>query len=282
MDGWQLGISGLGDDFETVAGLLEARGGAVAASLGDPGLVASFVGEPDLIIVDAVGVWLSNLGHEGAPIVTRRAKGAPWEEGWRGILATLRASDRIDIVPLWEAADRVAEEGRVGVVLDASKAFGAGAHPTTAAVLELLDRCLAGLNEQGVTAPRVLDVGSGTGILSIAAAKLGATAVGVEIEAQACEDAVQNAALNGVADRVTVRHGSIEQVEGTFDAVIANTYDALLVRLAPDIRRAVAGDLIMSGVKTERTERVLAAYPDLRLVERRDHRGWTTLWLRVR
>jgi len=272
---WQLGIEGLGDDFETVAELLEARDAAIASYPEDPLLVATFTDEPDLIIVDAVGAWLSNLGHADARIVTRRAEDAPWQEGWRAIFSTFRASDRIDIAPVWEA-ERGAVPERITVVLDPSKAFGAGAHPTTAAVLDMLDRCLAGLE---TPAPRVLDVGSGTGILAIAAAKLGATTVGVEIDAQACADSIQNAALNGVADRFTVHHGSMDQVDDTFDVVVANIYDSLLVRLASDISRAVEGELILSGIQTERTDGVLAAYPGMRLVERRDDRGWTTLWL---
>lgn len=274
---WQLAIDDIGDGYEAVAELLAARGADIDSEPGGGTLVATFTDPPDLIIIDAVGAWLSNLEIREATVRTRRAEDAPWEDGWRAIFAPFRASERLWIAPIW--ADVPADDaGRVTVVLDPSQAFGAGGHPTTKAVLGLLERAIAAT---GAATPRVLDVGSGTGILAIAAAKLGASTVGVEIDAQACEDSLQNARLNGVAERFAVHRGSMEHVHERFDLVLANIYDSLLLRLAPDIRRAAAGDIVLSGIMTPRIDGVLAAYPDHEVAERHDDRGWSTLWLRT-
>lgn len=273
---WQLAIAGVEGGYDAVAELLGARGAQIDSARGDATLVATFTDPPDLIIIDAVGAWLSNLDLRAATVSTRLAEDQPWLEGWRAIFEPFQVSERLWVAPDWA---EVPPDGpaRVTVLIDPSQAFGAGAHPTTRAVLGLLERAL---RATGASAPTVLDVGSGTGILAIAAAKLGASGVGVEIDAQACEDSAENARKNGVADRFEVHVGSMEHVHARYDLVLANIYDSLLVRLAPDIQRAARGDIVLSGIMTPRAARVEAAYPDHEVAERYDDRDWTTLWLR--
>ncbi|MCA9518729.1 MAG: 50S ribosomal protein L11 methyltransferase [Myxococcales bacterium] len=275
---WQLAIGDIADGYDAIAELLALRGAQIDSARGDATLIATFTDPPDLIIIDAVGAWLSNLDLPHATVQTRLAEGDPWLEGWRAIFAPFQVSERLWVAPDWAETPPDGPE-RVTVVIDPSQAFGAGGHPTTRAVLGLLETAIGAT---GVEAPTVLDVGSGTGILAIAAAKLGATGVGVEIDRQACEDSVENARLNGVADRFEVHVGSMEHVHDRYDLVLANIYDSLLVRLAPDIQRAAKGDIVLSGIMTPRVAKVEAAYPDHVVAERHDDRDWTTLWLRPR
>jgi ribosomal protein L11 methyltransferase len=179
--------------------------------------------------------------------------------------------------PVWEPA----VEGRVEVIIDPTRAFGAGFHPTTSACMAELDRALG--DRTGVS---VLDVGTGTGILAIAAAHLGAEVVGVEIDAVACIDAERNAALNGVSERIRVRHGSLELLADpthglppSYELVVANVLGPILVKLAPAIIPACDARLILSGIMLEREPEVIAAYPGFGLVARVEVRGWVTLHL---
>ena len=158
---------------------------------------------------------------------------------------------------LWVCPSGVQEPVGEAVVvrLDPGLAFGTGTHPTTAMCLEWLD----GINLAGKT---VLDYGCGSGILAIAALKLGATsATGMDIDPQAVIATGQNAGNNGVADRITIA-GSEAEIEGEFDIVVANILAGPLVQFADSItaRLVRGGKLALSGVLCEQTLEVRAAY----------------------
>lgn len=274
---WQLGLRGVRGVYDTLGPLLEARNGLIESGADDTLLVASFTDAPDLSIIDALGAWLANLGIRDAQIVTRTDEDGPWQESWRAVFDRWKVSDRLWVTPVWQAG-KYAPDG-IEVILDPTEAFGAGAHPTTRAVLHMLDACLAARPEE--PAPTLLDVGTGTGILAIAAALLGADAVGVEIDPHACADARNNARLNGVADRVRVFEGSMGEVTQTFDIVVANIFASVLTNLAGDIRAAATGDLILSGMLESEVRDVLAVYSGTREVARIVHGGWVTVHLRV-
>ncbi len=145
--------------------------------------------------------------------------------------------------------------GAVIVNLDPGLAFGTGTHPTTALCMEWLD----GLDLKGKS---VLDYGCGSGILAIAALKLGAaSATGMDIDPQAVLATRQNAADNGVGDRLTV-FGSDAEIEGNFDVVIANILAGPLAQFADSItsRLVRRGMLALSGVLCEQAQDVRAAY----------------------
>ncbi|ROO25082.1 hypothetical protein SAOR_09270 [Salinisphaera orenii MK-B5] len=176
-----------------------------------------------------------------------------WAGAWLSQHPPLRFGERLWIAPHSAPVD--ADEDAVVVRLDPGLAFGTGTHATTALCLEWLARTdLAGR--------RVLDYGCGSGILAIAAARLGAASVtAVDIDDQAVRATRDNAARNGVADAVaTPPMDAIEH--GPFDIVLANILAQPLIDLAPTLHALTApgGDLLLSGLLTRQREAVSAAY----------------------
>lgn len=163
------------------------------------------------------------------------------------------------------------------IVLIDSRVFGTGLHPTTAACLE----ALADLIPPAPPAT-VLDVGTGSGVLALAALRLGVPgATAIDIDANAVRVAAANAALNGLGDRLTLRHGGPEQVAGTWPLVLANILAAPLIEMAPVVGRLVghAGRLILSGIPAGVEDDVLRAYRRLGMscLDVRPRAGWTAL-----
>jgi ribosomal protein L11 methyltransferase len=159
----------------------------------------------------------------------------------------------LEIPPRFRVADAPAEADARTIVLAPSRAFGDGTHETTRMCVQAL----------AAFAPRraftMLDVGSGTGILAIAAAKLGGTPLGVEIDEAANEAARRNARLNGfgIGFRAT-------WPEGTFDVVVANILRDVLLELAPAITSRAGGLLVLSGLVSTDVPAILARYSPLR------------------
>lgn len=180
----------------------------------------------------------------------------------------IRVSQRLWIVPSWhEAPDPTA----IVLVLDPGMAFGTGSHPTTRLCLEWLEREV----RDGVS---VLDYGCGSGILAIAAARLGAGEVlGVDIDAQAVTAAQSNAERNAVSARFA---DSAKEIHGQFDVVVANILSNPLKALAPAICSHVlpGGRLALSGILAEQADELIAAYAPyvpLAVADTRD--GWVCL-----
>jgi ribosomal protein L11 methyltransferase len=173
-----------------------------------------------------------------------------WEREWLKDFGPMRFGERLWICPHGLEVESV---DAVVVRLDPGLAFGTGTHPTTALCLEWLDSVdLAGKS--------VLDYGCGSGVLAIAALKLGAAAAtGMDIDPQATIATRQNAAENGVSVAVC---GSDEEIEGCFDVIVANILAGPLVQFADSItsRLASHGMLALSGVLCEQAEEVMAAF----------------------
>jgi len=180
----------------------------------------------------------------------------------------IRISERLWIVPSWHVAP---DPAAINLELDPGLAFGTGSHPTTRLCLEWLEANVA----PGVS---VLDYGCGSGILAIAAKKLGAgDTVGVDIDPAALAAAADNAARNRVELRLAHSGAPIQQ---TFDRVVANILTNPLMLLAPLLSslRKPGGKLALSGVLETQAEQVIAAYaPYLRLVVGASHEGWVRL-----
>lgn len=180
----------------------------------------------------------------------------------------IRITERLWIVPSWHVAP---DPKAINLILDPGLAFGTGSHPTTFLCLEWLTRELTG-------AESVLDYGCGSGILAIAAARLGARqVVGVDIDDNALIAARDNAATNGVS--LTLRH-SKEALDEQFDVVVANILTNPLCVLAPLLtaRIAAGGRLVLSGILEPQSEKVIAAYaPYLPLGVGAVHEGWVRL-----
>jgi len=175
-----------------------------------------------------------------------------WEREWLKDFAPMRFGQRLWIGP---GDARVDQDDAVVVSLDPGLAFGTGTHATTALCLEWLD----GLVLEGKT---VLDVGCGSGVLAIAAVKLGcAMATGIDIDVQAIRATRENAARNHVEDRL-VAVPAAEAIEGTFDVVVANILATTLIGHAAALS-ARTGDgclLALSGILSDQVDDVLAAY----------------------
>ena len=180
----------------------------------------------------------------------------------------IRVSDRLWIVPSWHVAPN---PDAINLVLDPGLAFGTGSHPTTFLCLQWLTDVLRG----GET---LLDYGCGSGILGIAAAKLGAASVlGVDIDRNALTAARDNAANNHVT--LGLRHSG-EKLEERFDIVVANILTNPLCVLAPLLVAHIApgGHIALSGVLASQAEQVIAAYaPLIALHVGAEHEGWVRL-----
>ena len=197
-----------------------------------------------------------------------------WATEWRRGFGAQRIGGRLVLRPSWESVR--ATLGDVVVTIDPENAFGSGDHETTRLVLRFLVELVRG-------GERVLDVGCGSGILSIAATRLGASSsVGVDIEHDAIEVAKRNAKRNGVASQCELSTRRIEDVNGLYDIVLANIETRVLAKM-PDLLRSRVdrdGALVLSGVlRSERTA-LLSAYASMEL-ERELHEGqWCALLLR--
>jgi ribosomal protein L11 methyltransferase len=169
-----------------------------------------------------------------------------WEILWRRGLGVRRISPRLLVVPSWETLEP--GPGEIPIYLDPGMAFGTAEHATTRG-------CLRQLDKRVVAGARIADVGAGSGILSIAAAKLGAESVmALELDPMSCETALENLAKNGVEDRVAVRAARVEGgavLPGApFHGIVANLQSHLLLPLFSTFRASLSpgGWLIVSGV----------------------------------
>jgi ribosomal protein L11 methyltransferase len=204
----------------------------------------------------------------------RSVEDTDWLERWKEGYAPQRIG-RVVVVPSWLEADLGPDE--VAIRLDPGMAFGTGLHPTTRA-------CLALLQRSGPMPPRLLDVGSGSGILALAALRLGADHVEcLDTDAEAVRATLANADANGLADRVTATQGSLPAVPAgePYPLVLANLVAAVLVELAPRLAAHLApgGTLLASGIIAGRADEVVAAFDAAKLsaVERLDDGEWVSL-----
>lgn len=149
-----------------------------------------------------------------------------WNKNWEDTIVPQRITDRIIISPSW---NHDTDPRIINIVIDPKMSFGTGYHPTTRIVIRLLEKHILG----GET---VLDVGTGTGVLAIAAVKLGARyAFGVDADEWSYENAKENIEKNELPDKIDIAHGSLEAVDGKFDVVLANITKADICSLLPHL-----------------------------------------------
>ena len=206
----------------------------------------------------------ADLGHLQAfglrpigELQTREIHEADWANAWKRHFPVLRLGRRLVIRPTWRRHRAVA--GEVVIALDPGMAFGTGLHPTTRLCLVGIERLADAGRLAGAS---VIDVGCGSGILSVAAARFGAArVVGVDIDPIAVEATIANARRNHVARRVRAREGSLPTTGGPFDVVLANLIAGLLVRLAAELYAATepGGRLLASGIYVDREPEVRRA-----------------------
>ncbi|MDQ3695324.1 MAG: 50S ribosomal protein L11 methyltransferase [Chloroflexota bacterium] len=206
--------------------------------------------------------YLGRMRHVGELTITERAE-EDWANAWKAHYYTHRIGERVTVRPPWHESEP--EPDQVMVVLDPGMAFGTGLHPSTRL-------CVLALEQELRPGTRVLDVGTGSGILAIAAAKLGATAIdAVDIEPVAVRATRDNAERNEVGDRIRVELGSVgpdAPFIGAYDLVLANIIARILIDLAPGLVNAVApgGTLVLSGIIGMREPAVRRAFDEHGLV----------------
>ncbi len=175
-----------------------------------------------------------------------------WSESWKSQVRSAQVG-RIWVGPPWREAD--AAPGSLRIVIEPKMAFGTGDHPTTQLCIQALDKYLTPRPGQNV-----LDVGTGSGVLAIAARKLGAGRVrGIDTDSRAIELAAENCALNDAND-IELSTSPLESIAETFDIIIANLFANPLLQLAPHFRRTVRRRLVLSGLLVEQAAEVAAAY----------------------
>jgi len=261
--------------------------GAIAVSLGDAGdapVLEPGPGEtplwpsvrlrglfPDSIDPQAAAARLAAaLGLPPTAVGVEYVEDRAWEREWLRDFHPMRFGHRLWVCPAGQRPDGPAE---ALLALDPGLAFGTGTHPTTALCLEWLDGAIRG-------GERVLDYGCGSGILALAALKLGAReAAAFDIDPQALHATRENAAKNGLASRVTVAEFASD-IAGHFDVVLANILSGPLIGLAPGLapKARAGGALLLAGMLARQAGEVAQAYRpwfDIGPVAERE--GWTLL-----
>jgi ribosomal protein L11 methyltransferase len=213
----------------------------------------------------AVAEATEALGHLQAfglrpigELTTRVVHEADWAEAWKAHFPVMRVGRRLVIKPTWRRHRPSPDD--VVLALDPGMAFGTGLHPTTRLCLAALEA----LADRGaIDRARVLDVGCGSGILAIAAVKLGATSVlGVDTDPIAIEATLANARRNQIGSQVTVRLGSLPSGGPAHDVVLANLVASVLIGLAGLLRDELrsGGILLASGIFVDREDEVRTAF----------------------
>lgn len=168
---------------------------------------------------------------------------ANWNENWKKYFKAFEIGERLAVCPSWEKYDN--KDNRTVISLDPGAAFGTGSHATTSLCLEILEKRVT-------AATTVLDIGTGSGILAIAADLLGAqSAIGVDIDAQSVKTAINNAEINGVSNKTEFLVGDLaDKISGKYDIVCANIVADVVIRLFDNVANFMKDDgiLIVSGI----------------------------------
>jgi ribosomal protein L11 methyltransferase len=239
------------------------------------------------------GMWRLRQIAPGAigEVQSKRVAEEDWANAWKEHYHPLPLGERVVVRPSWR--DYTPTGDQVVIELDPGMAFGTGLHPTTRNCVRLVEQAVR-------PGDRVLDVGCGSGILSLAALKLGAaSALALDVSSVAVEATAENARLNGLADRVDARLATLEGADseaylplppevaflgaeiGTYDLVLANIIARVIGQLAPALLRATrpGGLLIASGIIEERRDEAVAPLVAAGLTEIREvvENDWVTL-----
>ena len=197
-----------------------------------------------------------------------------WATEWRRGFLPRRIGKRLVLRPSWEPVQ--IDPGEVLVTIDPENAFGSGDHETTRLVLQAIERRITGRE-------RVLDVGCGSGVLSIAAVLLGASSAhAIDVEDAVVATVRRNASLNGVARRIDASTTPLSEVTATYEVVLANIETRVLVPMAGDLvaRVASGGFLVLSGALQGERDELRSAYSTMRLEETLAEGEWRAFVLR--
>jgi ribosomal protein L11 methyltransferase len=231
---WEAGVAGV-EERTCAGGEVELRAGTTSVGL------------------DAVVAAAADHG----PVVVEPIEPDGGLDCWREYARAWRAGSRIVVVPAWQPCPGWVGPDDIAVCIDPGRAFGSGAHPTTRMCLTELERLVD-------PDAAVADVGCGSGVLAVAAARLGASlVVAVDVDPEAVRATGENAERNGVADVVSGSATPVDELEpGAYDLVVANMSSFTLVELATALTRAVAddGSVVLSGLLESQKDDVLVAF----------------------
>lgn len=208
---------------------------------------------------------------------TKGVEQEDWQNGWKKYYHSMEIGCRLAVVPSWE--EYANTQDRAVLRLDPGMAFGTGTHETTNLCLEALDEFVQG-------GERMLDIGTGSGILAIASLLLGAgSAEGVDIDPMCVRTAGENASLNNVQDRFQVLVGDLsDQADGKYDIITANIVASAILNLAPDLPALMKPEtlFIASGIIEQKKDEVINGLQKagLRVTHVREKRGWVCLLAR--
>ena len=200
-----------------------------------------------------------------------------WANSWKAYYKPIEIGERIVIVPAWEKYD--APEGKLVVRMDPGMAFGTGSHETTRLVIGLLEKYIK-------SGQRVLDVGCGSGILAICAAKLGAdTCRAYDIDPVAVKVARENVKDAGLEERVECNTSDllrgVDKMGGAYDVICANIVADIIIRMTPDVGELMDSDsvILASGIISERADDVISCFEEhgFYVVEKIEENGWCAL-----
>ena len=242
MSWWAIDVRPAAEQRDRMSAWLVARTGH-AVEERDDGTLVTFA--PDEASAEALVAQLGSEVDPSAETQRRLLDSIDWSTRWRDGLGPRRFG-RLTVVPSW--VPEAAHPDQSTVVLDPESAFGSGEHGSTRAALTLLEQLLQ-------PGQRVLDLGSGSGILAIAAVKVGAArAIGIETDPEANQVSIRNAARNGVADRVAFLEGDagiLAPLVGPADLILSNILRTANTALLPSITEALqpAGLAIFSGME---------------------------------
>jgi ribosomal protein L11 methyltransferase len=225
-------------------------------------------------------LWhIGQIRPVGDLIVTPRSE-EDWANSWKEHYVPVRVGHRVVVCPPWQSYEPETDE--IVIELDPGMAFGTGTHPTTRLCMELMEERLR-------PGERLIDVGTGSGILAIAAAQLGASEIdAIEIDPVAARQARQNVDRNGLTGTIRMYEGSLDSTFSgrRYEIVLANIIARILVELAKPLIESVGedGHLILSGIIEDKEPMVLEAFQQLglELVERRQLQDWVAhVWQRT-
>mgnify|MGYP000914070060 CR=1 FL=1 len=224
----------------------------------------SSLGEKLSLIKDKIN-WLKNrdlgvdLGSLDIELASVREE--DWSNTWKKYYKPMKVSDRIVIKPSWETYNK--KKGQVILTLDPGMAFGTGTHETTMLCMQAIDQYIRPDHS-------LIDIGCGTGVLSIGALLLGAkAATAIDLDGNAVEIARKNAQINKVLDRMTLVHGNLlDEIEGSYDIVVANIIADVIIELSQYVTNYIkAGGLfISSGIIHERLDEVIEQIESVGLI----------------
>ena len=234
---WELNISGLSEEDD---------------------LIKIFSSENELT-EERIKTLLEKLVDEkiidGFSIAEYDLENKNWNEEWEKNLNVIKVSDKIVIKPSYK--DYIPKQNEIVITIDPKMSFGTGEHQTTKLMLKLIEKYV----KPGM---KVLDVGSGTAVLSIASVKLGAKkAVAIDNDELCFENGIENCRANDVDNSVEVKVGKIKDIEEKdFDVILANIQKNILIEIASDLNSKLKneGFVILSGLLTEDEEEIMMCY----------------------